>query len=163
MDSPVSDRITLMCDKCFFFLSSSASLCWFPLQIICSQRHRTAPVSAESAGNWVQKWHLAFRSDRLGAICSVFAKGGTVDVLGTDEENWKHSLKHSRGPRWTNEESSQKVHKGNEERFEDVRVGLRASQCVCLFVFQPGSLWISQEPLNKDKCFHVSGFSRLRI
>lgn len=57
-----------------------------------------ASMSMESVGNWVQKWHLAFRSDRLGAICSVFAKCGTVDMLRTDEENWKHGLKHSGAP-----------------------------------------------------------------
>lgn len=89
-DTSISDHITPMCDKCvpFFFLLFCLPLpiSLFRFQIICFQRHREASVSAVSVGNWVQKWHLAFRSDRLRAICSVFADSGTVDVLRTHEE-----------------------------------------------------------------------------
>lgn len=80
-DASVSDRVAPMCDKC----------CLAPLLLcfIGSQRHRMASECVESVGNWVQKWHVALRSDRLGAICSVFAVGGAVEVLRTDEEIWK--------------------------------------------------------------------------
>lgn len=48
----------------------------FSFQIICSQRHGVAlPTSPPFVGNWLQKWHLAFRSDRLWAICSVSGEG----------------------------------------------------------------------------------------
>lgn len=59
-----------------------------------------------------KKWHLAFRSDRLRAICSVFAEGGTVNVLRTDEEtgNGAWNAADSRNPSphkpiWINERS----------------------------------------------------------
>lgn len=44
----------------------------FNFQITCSQRREKATVSVASVCNWVQKWHLAFRSDRLSVICFVF-------------------------------------------------------------------------------------------
>lgn len=94
-----------------------------------------ASASAESLGNWVQKWHLASRSDRLEAI-SIFAKSGTVDVPRPDEEKWERRCKRGRKLPYelmrraiciSQNVSEKKGHMGNEERLEDVRVGIRAA------------------------------------
>lgn len=59
----------------FFFFCRQFLNRWFPA--------KASGAAAVFWGNWVQKWRLAFRSDSLGAICSVFAEGGVADELRT--------------------------------------------------------------------------------
>lgn len=128
-----------------------ANFSLFHFQIICFQRHRMASISAVSVGNWLQKWHLAFRSDRLRAICSVFAEGDIVDVLRTDEEtgNGAWNTPDRWTPIWTNEKIHLYITESIKEESSQGKLGTvrkctsgnkRCAVFKCLFILSQGSL-----------------------